>query len=173
MRCAAAPTPVGGSPRHDVGELAALQRRHHRRGRTAGATGRVAGLQRLHAHRRGVDRSSDTRRVRADRRAAGTRVATVRARLAGPAARPRHRRHGADSVPSHHMSDQPRRRSSACQGPDRQRRRDPRHPRGRSGAALVEQLTEAGWTSSSTASRPTGPTTSPTTCARCAVASPA
>ena len=60
---------------------------------------------------------------------ADRRVAAVRAGVARAAPRCRHRRHGADSVPSNVVTDVARRPSSG-QGADRQRRRGPRDPRG-------------------------------------------
>ena len=61
-----------------------------------------------------------------DRRAPDRHVAPLRPRVARAAPRGRHRRHGADSVPSTDMSASARRDPAARQGADRQRRRVPR-----------------------------------------------
>ena len=69
------------------------------------------------------------------------RVATVRARLAGAATRPRHRRHGADSIPSHVMSDDPL-QAKVLTVSDGVSTAPARTPAARRSS---QQLTDAGW----------------------------
>jgi 16S rRNA (cytosine967-C5)-methyltransferase len=78
---------------------------HSRRLGAAGAPWGPSRVQRVHDHGCRIDRPPGTRWFRDRRPSTGSRrVATVRARLARDAPRRRHRRHGADSVPSHGMS---------------------------------------------------------------------
>ena len=99
-RCAAAPTPAGGSQPADVAELAALQRRIIDAAAPLVRPGGwlVYSVCTLTAAE-SIDHPVPAGFEPIDE-PPGRRVASVRARLAGAAAGRRHRRHGPDSVPS-------------------------------------------------------------------------
>ena len=150
-----------------IDDLAAAAAAAARRRGAARAAGRHAGLQRLHADRGRVDRPSDSRRLRG--RSPTRRPATWRpfaARLARAAARRRHRRHGADSIPSDRMSAEhtERRRVPHGQGPDRQRRR------GRTAPATTPAAGAGRRSSPRRASRSSSTASRPTATRRCAAA---